>query len=167
MDPSTESAYQSVVTDQRSVTPGAVPHRDGMEGYLQFALRAIHEVPGDLNTAFFGEGNVERLHARIRKDVKRLTGRSMARQSDQALVIIMVGIYSNAGNLWNARGLSAATQLGKLNNAVLRVCVRQCVEGIVGMSAYVRDTASNATPIQRPINPSSKGSRVLPGMLPL
>ena len=144
-----------------------MPRAGALEGYLEWALRVVHEQPSELNTAFFGERNVEYLQSRIRKDVARLTGHTIERQSDQALVMIMAAVYSNADSLANVRGASTTAVLHKLNNLTLRVCVRQCVEGIAALSSYVVDASTMAKPIPRPINPSIKGDRVLPGMLPL
>lgn len=164
--PAVQAAIRAFPT-RGPAAPRAVPRPDALEGYLEFALRVVKEQPSELNLAFFGPRNLEYLQTRIRDDVRRLSGHVIGRQSDQDLVAIMAAVYTNADVLMPLRGLSTEAQLRKLDNAVLRECVRQCIDGISAMSGYIRDASTNATPLARPINPSVKGDRVLPGLIPL
>lgn len=149
-----------------AAVPGAVPRAGGhLEGYLDWALRVVHEQPSELNTTFFGADNVELLQKRMATDVRRLTGHGIGRQSDQSLLAIMAAVYTNVDSLANVRGLSASATVDRLNNLVLRECVKQCVDGIAALSGYVADASTNAKPMPRPVNPSIKGGRVLPGTL--
>ncbi len=129
----------------------------GIEGYLEFALRTVHEQPDEVNTVFFSKANVDYLQSRIMTDVRTLTGFTVGRQNDEALVQIMVGIYVQEGG----SSVVARNKVARLNNLVLRVCVKQCVDGIQGYSGYVRDSSKIATPINLPENSSIKGTDVL------
>jgi Family of unknown function (DUF5761) len=135
---------------------------NGIEDMTTWALRAAHHSPNEFNTAFFSKRNVDYIQSRIVRDVKKLSGFTVARQSDQALGIIMLGMYIEYSK--NAGG---AANIDALNRAVLAECVRQVISGINAYSGYVRDASTNAKPIPRPENPSIKGARVLPGFLPL
>lgn len=141
---------------------GGMQQGSGVEGLTTWALRTIHQQPSQFNTRFFGAKNIEYLQGRIIADVKKLTGFSIGRQSDEALVTIMVGMY-----IEYSENTGGDTQIARLNNAVLAECVKQVINGIRAYSGYVRDASTNAKPIDRPENPSIKGSRVLPGFLPL
>lgn len=133
----------------------------GMEDLTTWALRAAHHIPNKFNTTFFGSRNVDAIQSRIIRDVKKLTGFNISRQSDQALGIIMLGMYIEYSKNTDAMNID------ELNRAVLAECVRQVISGIRAYSGYVRDASTNAKPIPRPENPSQKGSRVLPGFLPM
>lgn len=133
----------------------------GVEDLTTWALRAAHHIPNKFNTTFFSKRNVDFIQSRIIGDVKKLTGFNIARQSDQALAIIMLGMYIEYSKNTDAMNID------ELNRAVLAECVRQVISGIRAYSGYVKDASTNAKPIPRPENPSQKGSRVLPGFLPL
>lgn len=134
----------------------------GIEDLTTWALRAAHHQPNEFNTAFFSKKNVDYIQSRIIQDVKQLSGFTVARQSDQALGIIMLGMY-----IEHSKNTGGCTNIVALNRAVLAECVRQVITGINAYSGYVRDASTNAKPIPRPENPSIKGARVLPGFLPL
>jgi hypothetical protein len=131
-----------------------------LEGIREWALRTLHELPDELNTRFFSAKNVDYLQNRIVRDVKDLSGFTVGRQSDEALAIIMIGIYERF------RG-ARTVDVTILNNAVLRVCVEQCITGINAYSAYYRDATTQRVPLPRGINPSIKGENPLPGFLPM
>jgi len=135
---------------------------NGVEDLTTWALRAAHQIPNEFNMAFFSKKNVDYLQSRIIGDVKKLTGFTVGRQSDQALSIIMLGLY-----IEYSENQGGTKSIDKLNRAVLAECVKQVVSGINAYSGYVRDASTNAKPIPRPENPSIKGARVLPGFLPL
>lgn len=135
---------------------------DGVEGWMAWALRTVHQQPSQLNMAFFGPKNIEYLQNRIIGDVKKLTGFTVGPQNTQALVTIMVGMY-----IEYSENVGGEPELQRLNRGVLGECVKQVVAGIQAYSGYVRDASTTAKPIDRPINPSIKGNRVLPGFLPL
>lgn len=141
---------------------GSMQKGSGVEGLTTWALRTVHQQPSRFNTQFFGTQNIEYLQGRIISDVKKLTGFSVGRQSDEALVTIMVGMY-----IEYSENTGGGTQIARLNNAVLAECVKQVINGIGAYSGYRRDASTTAKPIARPVNPSSKGARVLPGFLPL
>jgi hypothetical protein len=141
---------------------GSMQQGSGVEGLATWAMRAIHQQPSKFNTQFFGTQNIEYLQRRIISDVRKLTGFSVGRQSDEALVTIMVGMY-----IEYSENTGGDTQIARLNNAVLAECVKQVINGIRAYSGYVRDASTNAKPIARPENPSVKGARILPGFLPL
>lgn len=131
-----------------------------MEPSVAWALRAVHQQPTDFNLAFFGSKNVEYLQRRIAADVKKLTGFVIGRQSDEALMTIMIGLYIEYSENWGGN-----VEIERLNRAVLAECVKQVITGINAYSGYVRDASTTARPIPRPENPSIKGHRVLPGSL--
>ncbi len=135
---------------------------NGIEDLTTWALRAAHHQPNEFNTAFFSRKNVDHIQSRIARDVKRLSGFTVGRQSDQALSIIMLGMY-----IEYSKNTGGYVNIDALNRAVLAECVRQVISGINAYSGYVRDASTNAKPIPRPENPSIKGTRVLPGFLPL
>ena len=149
---------------QRQFTLSGSHTEDTMGTFLDFALRALHEQPDEVNTVFFGRANVDYLQSRISRDVRKLTGFAIGRQSDETLVQIMVGIYAER-NSTRARNGGPRAEVSYLNNRVMRACVPQCVEGVAAYSGYVRDSSRPMTPMPHPVNTSMTGNDPLPSWL--
>ena len=146
-------------TQREFTLSGPQSENAGIEGFLEFALRSVHEQPDEVNSVFFSKANMDYLQDRIRTDVRKLTGITIGRQGDEDLAQIMIGLYAmEGGSSCNARN-----KVARLNNLVLRVCVKQCVEGAQAYSGYVHDASRSVTPIAHPVNPSGTGTDTLRG----
>jgi len=127
-----------------------------------------------LGNFFFSKDNIEYLHTRIIEEVKRIKGVDISRQSSEKIILIMQNIYEYAmsGSLPhpshpNSRGnrgevnIPLRDRLARLNQSVIQQCVKEILSSIDQYLLYYKDASTLPTPLERPINKSSKGSRSL------
>lgn len=142
--------------------------------YQDFILKVSNETPTPLALAFFSPENVKYLSKRIVDDVRQLTHVNIKPQNEDSILVKMVHYYGLARggsmpstsvvHLALPRGEKACSlrdQLTRLNQAVLQSCIQDVLSGINMYLTYYRDASSLPVPLSHPVNPSSKGGRVL------
>lgn len=120
-------------------------------------LRGIHD-KSQLNQLFLSQKNMNIVQDMIRYGVFQRINEKISKQSEMELLIIMRAIY-----LQNARFMHSniTDQLKRLNKIVVDEVVPGLVSNIKQYYGYVRDASQNPRVIDRPINLSNKGTRVL------
>lgn len=132
------------------------------------ALRVLHETPGDFNTLFFSKKNIDFIQGKLISQTKRYTGVNIGRQNDDELIMMMCGIYVQ-DSTFNG---NIEESLKKINTIVITECLKQILPGIKSYVLYLRDASmpfggGGKNAFARPQDVSEKGSKVLPGFLPL
>jgi hypothetical protein len=127
---------------RQNTTPGLVA------GQLQ---------PNALNRAFFTNANVDVIQERIMGDIRQKYGRTIGRQSDTELQIIMKSIYFQYGKNQPA---NIDRQVAELNQLVIRDAVERIRANIMQYEGYMNDIMRDTRPIMpNPQSGSDKGSK--------
>lgn len=139
-----------------------------LEPTVAAALRVLHETPAEFNTTFFSKKNVDFIQNKLITETKRYTGVNIGRQNDDELIMMMCGIYVQ-DSTFNG---SMKESLKKINTLVITECLKQILPGVRAYVLYLRDASmpfngGGENAFARPRDVSEKGSRVLPGFLPL
>lgn len=121
------------------------------------SIRSIHQATS-LSETFFSRENADIIHQEIIKRVYRQTGNVISRQSDTNLEIIMRSIYLQYGKNLPCQ---IKEQVIELNEEVIKECLKIIVPNIQQTIGYRRDLTQLPTTINRPINVSSKGTKML------
>lgn len=124
--------------------------------YLRDATAIMQQCETPLSRDFFSEKNVDAIQKKLIDTVKQKTGHVIGRQTDREVVGIMTGVFQ--GYSVNAGG---AAEIKRLNAIVLEILVDQCVAGVKGYLAYVKDASSMPEPLSRGTFASIKGDRTL------
>lgn len=119
-----------------------------------------HTVAGSrLSSIYFSQFNKDALHEAIRYSVFKATGKTIARQSDNELTIIMRSLYlSDSRNDPNADVLD---QVRSLNKKVLDYAVPRVVGELQMRDYYLKDISSQPVPLPTPVSVSRAGTRTL------
>jgi hypothetical protein len=96
-----------------------------------------------LACSFFSRVNFESLHTTMRYRVYRKTGKTISRQSDTELLVIMQSVYLQ--NAKNREDLTLISQIKELNEIVLEYAVDNIVVEIEHYLKFVKDV--NSLPI--------------------
>ena len=139
-----------------------------IEPTVAAALRVLHETPSEFNTTFFSIKNVNFIQGKLISQTKRYTGVDIGRQNDDELIMMMCGIYVQ-DSTFNG---NVQESLKKINTLVITECLKQILPGVRAYVLYLRDASlpfsgGGESAFARPQDVSEKGSKVMPGFLPL
>lgn len=113
-----------------------------------------------VNKLFFSKNNIDFIHQRIINDVfiKSNKKHKINRQSDTHLTIRMRSFYLQFGRnmLTDIQG-----QVNELNEMVIRDCVKDILSEIEQKIFYINSISRLPEQIHHPVNPSSKGEKIL------
>tara|TARA_Y100000590_G_scaffold337616_1_gene384623 strand:+ start:1758 stop:2264 length:507 start_codon:yes stop_codon:yes gene_type:complete len=112
----------------------------------------------NLSNLFFSEQNINNLQNKIRYDIFKLTNKTIHRQSDIELKIVMRSYYLQYGKN-NPNNLNK--QVDELNNLVLGYCVPKIQDELQQHLDYIKDVQNLPMPLERPLNMSSAGTKYL------
>ena len=132
---------------------------DVMKNFQVEALYGIQETT-QLNQLFFSRANMNLIQDGIRYQVYLKTDKKhiIDKQSEVELEIIMRSIYlQHSPNLPN----NIKEQIKYLDELVINWCVEQIIPEIYQYYGYLKEVEYMPTPIDLPLNLSSKGSRTL------
>ena len=126
-----------------------------LETLVRGMTRTIHMQDTPLSALFFSAPNVDEVQRRLRDIIRKETGYTIQRQSDDAILVAMRHVYiRDAANLPDA-----AREVTHLNSAVLAEIVPMVASGLMQYLAYVRDASRLPQSLPRPQQASIKGSR--------
>jgi|TARA_B110000208_G_scaffold108123_1_gene134060 hypothetical protein len=130
-------------------------NNDGNSIYKHFAVSAIYE-KNCLQMKFFSEENILKVHSRIQNIIYTKTNKSIARQDNDALKIIMKSIY-----LQYSKNLpdNINVQVNKLNQFVLDYCVDNIISNMEMYKTYVRSVSKLPVPLEHPKYLSNSGTK--------
>ena len=139
-----------------------------LEPTVTAALRVLHETPAEFNTTFFSKKNVDFIQNKMISQTKRYTGVDIGRQNEDELIMMMCGVYVQ-DSTFNG---NVKESLKKINTIVITEGLKQILPGVRSYVLYLRDASlpfngGGENAFARPKDVSEKGSRVLPGFLPL
>ena len=139
-----------------------------LEPTVAAALRVLHETPAEFNTTFFSKKNVDFIQNKMISQTKRDTGVDIGRQNEDELIMMMCGVYVQ-DSTFNG---NVKESLKKINTIVITEGLKQILPGVRSYVLYLRDASlpfngGGENAFARPKDVSEKGSRVLPGFLPL
>jgi hypothetical protein len=139
-----------------------------LEPTVTAALRVLHENPEPFNLAFFSKKNVNFIQQTLISETRRYTGFEIGPQNEDDLIAIMVGIYVQ-DSTFNG---NMKESLKKINTLTVTECMKQILPGVRAYALYVRDASrpfggGGVEAFARPALATIKGSRSLPGFLPL
>jgi hypothetical protein len=127
--------------------------------YIKEAVRGQLDTNA-LSSLYFSESNINALQHGIRFLVwKKTCGKyTISNQSEDELRIVMRSIY-----LQHSKNLpfGIVEQVKELNGLVLDYCVPKVIEELHMYSAYKRDISTLPIPLDRGVNESIKGKKVL------
>ena len=120
------------------------------------ALRELKLCPNRVNVRFFDKRNVDYIQRQLQSIIQRETKQYIDKQDEQALRIIMRGVYLeySVNSPDNVDG-----QVADLDQKVLSVIVPQVLSGIAMRVKYLQDVARLPRPLARGQNTSVTGSR--------
>tara|TARA_Y100000996_G_C22556763_1_gene655746 strand:- start:2376 stop:2807 length:432 start_codon:yes stop_codon:yes gene_type:complete len=113
-----------------------------------------------LSRAFFSNVNVDTIQKQIRYEVWQKSNEKyvIGEQDPTQLQIIMRSLYLQEGkNLLD----DLLGQIRELNKSVIDFCVEQITVQLAQRESYLRDVEQGAQPMDRSINVSSRGEKVL------
>lgn len=139
-----------------------------LEPTVAAALRVLHETPAEFNTTFFSKKNVDFIQNKMISQTKKYTGVDIGRQNEDELIMMMCGVYVQ-DSTFNG---NVKESLKKINTIVITEGLKQILPGVRSYVLYLRDASlpfngGGENAFARPKDVSEKGSRVLPGFLPL
>ncbi len=113
-----------------------------------------------INDLFFSQTNIDALQIGMRNMVANKTNgnRIIGNQSENELMIIMRGIYLEYGkNILT----DIVEQVKDLNKRVLDFCVPRILVDLEQYDKYIKDASQVHVPMERSVNLSNKGNKVL------
>lgn len=123
------------------------------------SLSALQEKT-PLSRAFFSDVNVDTIQKQIRYDVWQKSNEKhvIGEQDPTQLEIILRSTY-----LQEAKNLpdNLLGQIRDLNKLVIDFCVEQIIVQLAQREGYIRDVEQGTQPMERSINVSSRGEKVL------
>jgi hypothetical protein len=123
------------------------------------AIQSIGQCASPLSAAFFSKENLNNLQITLRDRVRCNTGYTIARQSDDTLLVIMRAIYAlHAQNPTTPTDVTKEVQ--RINELVLQDIVPMAAGNLASYLGYLRDASALPTPIARGVNTSRKGADV-------
>ena len=126
--------------------------------YLHSALNMLRVEPDDTLAMYFSKSNVDALQKDIITSVKRATGITVSRQSDEELLNIMVFMYENYK--MTLGGKPTNTVVKELNGYVLKTAVPMVGNGAASQVKYVDYISKPREPLPVGVSTSSKGRDV-------
>jgi hypothetical protein len=107
---------------------------------------------------YFSKENVDLIQQEIIKNVYQQIGEVISRQSDLNLQIIMKSYYLQYGKNLSCQ---VKEQVNELNQMVIKECTRIIIPNIQQTIGYRRDLTKMPTTLDRPINLSQSGTKML------
>jgi len=126
------------------------------EIYVNLALTRLRVKTNPAVAKFFSMNNIEILHKRIIKDVNRLSGNLIDRQSDDKLYQVMYYLYSTF-----SQNVGGSLEIEFLNDLTVKQAVPEIIENIEAYKKFMRDSSQQAVPMERGETTSSKGENQL------
>lgn len=126
--------------------------------YLNSALNMLRVDPDNMLVAYFSKENVDALQKEIVGSVKRNTGITVSRQSDEELLNIMVFMYENYKTTLG--GKPTNTSVKELNSRVLATTVSMVGNGAASQMKYVNYISKPREPLPVGISTSIRGTNV-------
>lgn len=111
-----------------------------------------------LSSLFFSKKNIQSLQNQLRFRVYQETEWKIGDQSEVDLIVIMKSIYQEHSRNLDYR---FSEQILELNNIVLDEIIPKLVVEVQARKRYLEDKANPYTPIDRPMNVSSAGTKSL------
>lgn len=133
-----------------------------LESLITAMTRSMHLQPSALSNAFFSSANLNVVQNMVRDAVKRRTGYSVDRQSDDALLSVMRHVYMREGSNMNPK-----KELPRLNAAVVAEAAPIVASGLAQFLSYVRDASQLPSPLARAQQTSIKGNKTTDLFRPL
>lgn len=121
------------------------------------SVKGIYE-ESSVSSMFFSKENANLIHQEIIQGVYQQTGQSISRQSDSSLQIIMRSLYLQYGKNLPCQ---IKEQVSELNNHVIKECLRIILPNIQQTIGYQQDLSRLPGSLDRPVNMSSTGSKML------
>lgn len=135
--------------------PCAAPiHRVPVE--VAAALRELKLCLNRVNVMFFDRRNIDYIQRELQRIVRAETKQSIDKQDEQALRIIMRGVYLEYSINSDQ---DVERQVADLDRKVLSIVVPQVLSGIAMRVQYLRDIARLPRPLARGQSTSVVGSR--------
>jgi hypothetical protein len=123
------------------------------------AINSIGQCTSPLSAAFFSKENLNNLQIALRDRVRCKTGYTIARQSDDTLLVIMRAIYALHAQNPMTEG-DVAKEVQRINELVLQDIVPMAAGNLASYLGYLRDASALPNPIARGVNTSRKGTDV-------
>jgi hypothetical protein len=113
---------------------------------------------GPVGELFFSDHNLNILHEGVRYSVYTKSNKTISRQSDFELKIVMRSIY-----LQYSKNMpyNIVSQVRALNSMVLDFCVDQIISAMGMYKTYTKELTSLPVPLPHSVNVSNKGTRSL------
>ena len=144
--------------DTRLPIPPAVlfaPEPYMIPGRIAEQIQYRH-MENSLNTAFFAQENMDRIHGDIQATVKQMVNADIDRQSDTDLLLVMRSYYlqyaQNNPNRVNE-------ELAELNKRVVNFCANRIAVEVEAYRYYRKDILDFPAPIARPLDTHIYGTR--------
>lgn len=131
--------------------------------YVTAALQMLRRCPTAYNTLFFSKQNLDTIQGAMRDRIRNKLGYVIDRQDDDALCVIMRGVFVNWGREPPCdRPDVVAGAVAVLNKVVLSLALPQVASGVVAYVNYLRDASQLPEPIPLPVATSTAGTKNLP-----
>lgn len=136
-------------------------HKKNYRNTASTALKGITS-ESDLSRLYFSDTNIKRLQRMIKEEIKKRTNGKFILDTDQDqrdLFILMRAVYME-----HARFLpnEIVRQVKRLNKKVIDEAVPGMITEIKQYYGYLKEINKPLTPIQRPMNASNAGRKLLP-----
>ena len=103
-----------------------------------------------MSEIFFSEGNVENIQMLIRFRVNKETGKTIDRQSNNNLVIIMRSIFLQYGDASITTVEALKKEIRSLNDRVAKYSVDNIISQLGQHDTYLNDISSMPRPLEHP-----------------
>lgn len=110
-----------------------------------------------VSNAFFCNTNLDALQGEIARRVKEYCGRSISRQSDTEVLVVMRSVYLQYG--MNASETDILPEIRMLNHRVLEYCVPNIISNLVQYDRYLTEVGRVPAPLELATNTSLAGTR--------
>lgn len=133
------------------------------DAYVATALRMLKLCPTKYNVLFFSKLNIDTLQRAFRDRVRAKLGYVIDRQDDNALCVIMRGVFTTWGREPPCdRQDVVEAHVALLNGVVMKLALPQIASGVVAYVNYLRDADSLPVPPPLPSATSTAGTKNLP-----
>lgn len=146
----TDQKFKDVKINDLVLKPG--------ESYVRQALAGIQEV-SVLSTLYFSYENIEEIQRLLRYKVHQTTsGKHLIdRQDTRELLIIMRAAYLEHGRVYTDPK-KITEEINRINNTVITMSMPDLLSNLEQYAGYIRDSTQPWSLIDRPVNPSVKGT---------
>lgn len=141
-------------------------HKQDYKSYAATAIRGKFE-PTLLNHLYYSKANMDIIQYRLKKFVFWETWKQtkihyiIEPQDESTLLIIMKYVFETYGkNL----PYKIKEQIEELDNIVIKEAGPETVSQVLGQAGYLNHINNPITPIDRPVNVSHTGTKILPSV---